>query len=427
MRNRFHGGTLALLATLTAVGCGSSSLDFGAPEAAANDAGPSGPGIGTSFGREPATCHPGQKVCGATCARLDDPSLGCGSAACTPCAVANGSATCAAGACAVARCAPGYERAGESCVASSAHGTWETLAGGPLARGGFGAVVAEGQIHVIGGLDGVIGSPATYTQQAYSPLTKVWEKLPNLLTPRYSIGAAVGADGRIYVIGGMVDMDARPRPGPQSFGEGGLLEAYAPTTRTWTTLARMPTMRRDLVAVAAGDRIYALGGNRVEGDNTILTTVEAYTPRTNTWTSLASMPSPRGFVGATLGPDGRIYVIGGSNAAGIVSTVEAYSPSTNTWTNLPNLPSARSSVMVAAGADGRIYAIGGDNGGGCGTDEGDVAKGCRMVDAYTPSTNTWTTVASLPSGHFGGQAVSMNGRIYVIGGVIGPSVDVFTP
>ncbi|WP_420795846.1 Kelch repeat-containing protein [Ktedonobacter racemifer] len=37
---------------------------------------------------------------------------------------------------------------------------------------------------------------------------------------------------------------------------------------------------------------------------------------------------------AAVGPDGRIYAIGGRNASGPLKTVEAYDPRTNTWTPL---------------------------------------------------------------------------------------------
>jgi hypothetical protein len=53
-------------------------------------------------------------------------------------------------------------------------------------------------------------------------------------------------------------------------------------------------------------------------------TVEAYNPSTDTWTPVANMPTVRGQLAATSGRDGRIYVIGGGNG-GFLNTVEALS------------------------------------------------------------------------------------------------------
>ncbi|HCG02639.1 MAG TPA: hypothetical protein DEV93_19115, partial [Chloroflexi bacterium] len=70
-------------------------------------------------------------------------------------------------------------------------------------------------------------------------------------------------------------------------------------------------------------------------DDSVLGTVEAYDPATNSWSTKAAMPSARWGLAATIGPDGKIYAIGGVEPLGlagkIVGTVEAYAPSTNSW------------------------------------------------------------------------------------------------
>jgi hypothetical protein len=57
------------------------------------------------------------------------------------------------------------------------------------------------------------------------------------------------------------------------------VEAYNPSTGAWSSIAPMPTARRDLTAAASVvfgiGRIFALGGHGVEYP---LTTVEVYLP-----------------------------------------------------------------------------------------------------------------------------------------------------
>ena len=55
--------------------------------------------------------------------------------------------------------------------------------------------------------------------------------------------------------------------------------------------------------------------------------------------------------------------------------MEAYTPSTNPWATVASMRTPRQDLAAAGGADGRIYAIGGING-----NYGNVAT----VDAYTP-------------------------------------------
>lgn len=94
------------------------------------------------------------------------------------------------------------------------------------------------------------------------------------------------------------------------------------------------------------------------GTNGSSGTVEAYTPSTNTWTTVANMPEPRTGMAAATGTDGRIYAIGGESAP----MVRVYTPGTNTWTILPGLSKHEDvgrSGLAATAASGRIYAIGG--------------------------------------------------------------------
>lgn len=53
-------------------------------------------------------CDDGKFMCNGQCVSKDDPAFGCGAATCAPCALAHGTATCAAGACAVKVCDGGY-------------------------------------------------------------------------------------------------------------------------------------------------------------------------------------------------------------------------------------------------------------------------------------------------------------------------------
>jgi hypothetical protein len=126
------------------------------------------------------------------------------------------------------------------------------------------------------------------------------------------------------------------------------------------------------------------------------------------WTTVAPMPTPRENFGIARTPDGLIYAIGGDafNVTFVpVNIVEAYNPATNTWSTLAPMPTPRYS-LTAAYANGMVYAIGGYNGAPLNT-----------VEAYNPGTNSWSAVAPMPTPRHGMRAVTGNdGKIYVIGG-----------
>src|SRR4029077_11622606 len=120
--------------------------------------------------------------------------------------------------------------------------------------------------------------------------------------------------------------------------------------------------------------IYAIGG--MTSANTAIASVEAYNLTANTWAAKTSLPSAVMSYGATLGPDGLIYIFGGSNNyynnyAPYYNTVYSYYPLTNTWyTNNQTLPTARRELSAATSSyiDG-VYVLGGAHGASVSTNE----------------------------------------------------------
>lgn len=69
-------------------------------------------------------CEPGSKSCGGACVSASDPHFGCAAASCDRCTLVHASATCSAGACAVAACDLGFadcnQNAADGCEADLA-------------------------------------------------------------------------------------------------------------------------------------------------------------------------------------------------------------------------------------------------------------------------------------------------------------------
>jgi N-acetylneuraminic acid mutarotase len=182
------------------------------------------------------------------------------------------------------------------------------------------------------------------------------------------------------------------------------VEEYDIAADTWTKKTDMPTSRSHLSTSVVNGKIYAVGG-RV-GPDIPLSTVEMYDPVTDTWIKKAGMPTPRMSLSTSV-VDGKIYAIGGTTAlawdAVALSTVEAYDPTTDTWTRKADIPTPRG--IATCVVDGKIYAIGGDS---------------TLVEVYDPAKDEWTKDTDLPFGNRTPGASVVNGKIYVIGGMRTP-------
>jgi hypothetical protein len=163
----------------------------------------------------------------------------------------------------------------------------------------------------------------------------------------------------------------------------------------------MPTARYALVAGAINDVIYAAGG--ADRSDTPLSTLEAYDPTTNTWSTRAPMPTPRWLAAGGV-VDGLLYVVGGYLADGsTTSAVEAYDPATNTWSTKAPLPAPLAGATAAV-SDGVLYVI-------CGRP---VRQ--SVVYAYDPGTDAWSVKTPMKTPLTDVAAASLNGTVYAIGG-----------
>jgi N-acetylneuraminic acid mutarotase len=91
----------------------------------------------------------------------------------------------------------------------------------------------------------------------------------------------------------------------------------------------MLTFRTDFASTSLNGRIYVLGGLGAEG---VLGQMESYSPLTDRWTSRPCMPTPRfGLVAYAL--NGQVHAAGGkgNTRAFLNSFVEIFDPITNQW------------------------------------------------------------------------------------------------
>lgn len=192
-----------------------------------------------------------------------------------------------------------------------------------------------------------------------------------------------------------------------SGGDTQLTRIYDVAADSWSSGALAPLpVRSEGAAASHGGFFYAVGGRPVIDD------LDRYQPATDTWTSLADMPTGRAGLGAAV-VGNAIYSIGGRTGAspcagGALATVERYNIETDTWSTVAPLPSARSDLAAFAHG-GKIYVFGGCT---------DFATVLDDVDVYDPVTDSWSTApADMPTARASMYGAAARGNtIYVVGG-----------
>jgi hypothetical protein len=186
------------------------------------------------------------------------------------------------------------------------------------------------------------------------------------------------------------------------------VDVYDPAANSWTQLSDMPHARDHFHAAVVGGKLYAIGGRLTQIDATI-TSNDAYNFATGTWQSgLAPLPTPRGgFAVAPLGTE--ILVIGGEGLNKTYHTVEAYNTATDTWRSLAPMPTSRHGIEAAVCNGGVYIADGGtQEGGEAPTDVHEVffldgVTTCSSVDATPP-----TVVGTVPVSGAAGVSAQSN-------------------
>ena len=159
----------------------------------------------------------------------------------------------------------------------------------------------------------------------------------------------------------------------------------------WFTESPMPQAVSGSATATYSGQLYVISGSPPGGGT--ITNDQVYNPATDTWTAQA--PIPTGVGGANAGTIGsKIYVAGGcaSNGdcrIGTTNTVQVFNTATNSWSTTTSLPTALSAYASGV-ISGKFYVVGG-------TSACPPCTPLSALEAYTPSTHLWTSLASMPT------------------------------
>lgn len=261
-------------------------------------------------------------------------------------------------------------------------------------------VLPDGQVLAAGGgadpdFDLYRGA-ALNSAELYNPATGVWTAAGNLNLRRGQHSATLLPNGQVLVSGGLT--------GQNNVTVGA--ETYDPATRTWSIGARFYDARfLHTVTLLPSGQALAVGGiaSLPLVNNKFVPTVnnsaETFGPvATGVWSQADSLKAPRRATlnalspdhSATLLPDGKVLVAGGSLPPAPLNAVELYDPSSRTWGAAQSLTLARREHTATLLSNGKVLLTGGSDGRGLATNTAEVydpsAGGSRTAnDLSIPS------------------------------------------
>jgi hypothetical protein len=305
-----------------------------------------------------------------------------------------------------------------------ATGTWASTGSLNIPRSGHTAtLLANGKVLVVG--EDQDGSSA----ELFDPSSGTWSVTGSLNIARYGHTATLLQSGKVLIAGGG--------------GGDGRAELYDPATGTWSITGGLITDRgRQTATLLQNGQVLIAGGWFDEGDGiaSFVASAELYDPATGTWRVTGNLNAPRSSHTATLLPDGRVLIAAGVTDNWVpdkggfavsptsLNSAELYDPATGMWSVTASLNTVRDSHTATLLPNGKVLVAGGSywtidgNTPNDGTFPcGDIwtcrAKALDTAEIYDPATRNWTATVNLNAARFDPTATRLqNGQVLVAGG-----------
>ncbi|TNN45854.1 Kelch-like protein 21 [Liparis tanakae] len=198
------------------------------------------------------------------------------------------------------------------------------------------------------------------------------------------------------------------------------VDCYNPQTGQWRYLAEFPDHLGGGYSIAAlGNDMYVTGGS--DGSR-LYDGVWRYKSSVNEWTEASPMLKPREYHSSCV-MKGQLYVVASDST-------ERYDHALDCWEALPPMLHAMDNCSTTT-CGGRLYAIGSLTGEETMTIQSYdpdanrwAAVSCGQlppddsaeVDVYNPHKNEWDKISPMTQVHVGGSVAALGGKLYVSGG-----------
>jgi hypothetical protein len=242
-------------------------------------------------------------------------------------------------------------------------------------------LLPNGKVLVAGGLHQGAYTYLAVSGQLYDPTNGTW----TLGGPSgfYGHTATLLTNGKVLIAGGN---------GIQGSGPYGSVILYDSASNSTSVTGSLGRARYFHSATLLTDgRVLVAGGESIiNGSWSALTSAELFNPAAGTWTNTGSLGTAQSSHTATLLPNGKVLVVGGT-------TAELYDPATGTWTPAGNPGTSGNATLLP---NGKV-----------------LVAGSATAELYDPATGTWSTTVSPVTTLWGDTATPLsNGQVLFAGG-----------
>ncbi|XP_039262688.1 kelch-like protein 9 [Styela clava] len=229
--------------------------------------------------------------------------------------------------------------------------------------------------------------------------SKRWINLAPMENSRYQHGIAV-IGNFLFVVGGQSNYDTKGKTAVDT------VFRYDPRYNQWIKVRSLNEKRTFFHLSAIDGKLYAVGGRNAAGE---LSNVECYNPQFNEWTFVEKMREPHyGHAGTVY--NGKMYISGGITHDSFQKELLCYDPITDKWEQRRQMSTVRGLHCMTTVRD-RLYVIGGNHFKGT-TDYDDVLE----CEYYSPDLDQWTAVAPMLTGQSDVGVAVFKEKIFVTGG-----------
>lgn len=265
-------------------------------------------------------------------------------------------------------------------------------------------LLPSGQVLITGGCARSGCSPFLQSAEVFDPVGRRFVAAPTMSIPRASHTATLLPDGRVLVAGGC-----------STGGATASAELYEPATGRWRRVGDMTVARCSHIAVPLDDgRVFIMGGGAGRlGD---LATAEVFDPRTLTFRAVGSMRENHYL--ATRLADGRVLLTGGQGRPGeILRSAELFDPRSGTFRRTGDMLVPRVKHAASLLPDGRVLIIGGSVAG--------YDARFNSTEVYDPTTGRFASGPRMREGRYkirDAVATLPSGAVVVGGGAATPEL-----